>query len=34
MVTSKEFQELMRQARERDFYNSLFCAFSLKKKLK
>lgn len=30
MVTSKEFQELMRQAREREFYNSLYESLAAK----
>lgn len=34
MVTSKEFQELMRQARERDFYNSLYENLAAKKPAK
>lgn len=34
MVTSKEFQELMRQARERDFYNSLYESLAAKKPAK
>lgn len=34
MVTSKEFQELMRQAREREFYNSLYESLEAKKPAK